>query len=104
MFRTTTDLTERVSTLQLPYNGLLETFRGIDILKERDLQEEPVTCQDSMVNRYTCHPSDGGSDKANTRVPTLAVLQHHRFDTVPAGFQYSQRKELGGTISVDCNS
>ena len=33
VFQTTTELTERVSNLQLPYNGVLAAFSGIGIEK-----------------------------------------------------------------------
>ena len=48
VFRTTIELTERVSNLQLPCNGVLAAFSGNWYIKMGFTQEEPVSVPDSM--------------------------------------------------------
>ena len=55
VFRMTTELTERVSNLQLPYNGVLAAFRGIGGSHEEPvsrLLKTPLGHQDKTVSSW----------------------------------------------------
>jgi len=88
VFCTTTELIERISNLWLPYDGVL-AVRGIGIYKNWVHSRNPWSCP--------CNPRDGGSGKAETRIPTSCPATSawpYRFDSVPAACQKSLERKI----------